>query len=402
MTNRAKKRVTLEFMDLLHTPLSTVVPQLGTTLLNAAKTHADKLNTSNDSEALHDFRVSLRHLRSFLKSYEVYLKGAKKHLERLSDIMNTTNAGRDHEVHTAWLNARVEKASDLEKNGIHYLLENLSNKEHVEFANVKKQFDKAAEKLNETFSREVKDLDNADLDNADSDNKDSFAVITANVLHKYANDLQKRLQKIEQAEDDAVLHEARIAGKKLRYTLELLDMKEAIALVKDLKTFQDTAGDLHDLQVLEPKIQTLLYAETVLWSQAFRDGSKTLSHSELSQLPELQRSYGLAAVQRRLEAEKGSLHNDLQKNWLGPASEDFFRSLNDLTKQLGEVIKEPTPREEKATTNDTTIKKSTARTPLANKATTNKATAKRPKVKKPVPEKPISEEPVLEEANNVI
>jgi CHAD domain-containing protein len=400
MTNQAKKRVTLEFMDLLHTPLSTVLQQLGITLLNDAKTHADKLNTTDHSEALHDFRVSVRHLRSFLKSYEDYLKGAKKHRERLSDIMNTTNAGRDHEVHTAWLNARVEKASDLEKNGIHYLLENLSSKEHVEFAKVKKQFDKAAEKLNETFSHEVKE------DKVKKD-KDSFAILTANVLHKYASDLQKRLQKIEQAEDDAVLHEARIAGKKLRYTLELLDMKEATALVKDLKGFQDTAGDLHDLQVLEPKIQTLLYAETVLWSQAFRDGSKTLSHGELSQLPELQRSYGLAAVQRRLEAEKGSLHNDLQKNWLGTASEDFFKSLDALIKQLGEVVKEPTPREEKATTNDTTIKKSTARTPLAkkattNKATTNKATAKRPKVKKPVPEKPISEEPVLEEANNVI
>jgi CHAD domain-containing protein len=391
-------------MNLLHTSLSTVLQQLGMTLLDDAKTHADSVGTTDNSEALHDFRVSLRHLRSFLKSYEDYIKGAKKHRERLSEIMNLTNAGRDHEVHVAWLNARAEKASDLEKTGIDYLLENLSNKEHVELAKVKKQFDKTADKLSKTFSREVKEdkksadtgsdntgsdntgSDNTGSDNADSDNKDLFAVVTANVLHKYANDFQKLLGKIDKAEDDAKIHDTRIAGKKLRYTLELLDTKEAIALVKDLKKFQDAAGDLHDLQVLEPKLQTLLFAETVLWSHAFRDGSKTLSHSELSQLPELQSIYGLAAVQRRLGAEKGSLYKDLQKNWLGAASEDFFKSLDVLIKQLDEVTREPALQEQKAKPKDTAIKK-----PKAKKATVKKAT-----VKKAVPEGAALEEAVLE------
>jgi CHAD domain-containing protein len=313
----------------LHDSISTVLPQLGTQLLNDAKTHSERLGNDEDSETLHDFRVSLRHLRSFLKSYEDFLKGAKKHRQRLSDIMTLTNSGRDNEVHLAWLKARQTNGNALEQDGILYLLENLSSSDDVDLEKVKKQVAKAAAKLEATFSKNLAEAEA------------SFAVVTASVLENYSKDLETGLAAIENPEDDAAIHEARIAGKKLRYTLELLEAKEAKALVKRLKQFQDTAGDLHDLQVLEPKVQTLLFAETVLWSQAFRDGSKTLSPAELNQLPELQRSYGLAAVQRRLETEKTSLFRDLHKNWLGSSSGEFFKDLGVLIEGLGASDEKP-------------------------------------------------------------
>lgn len=319
-----------------HDSTSIVLPHLGAHLLTEAKTQAARLGNDEDSEALHDFRVSLRHLRSFLKSYERFIKDAKKHRQRFSEVMTLTNAGRDNEVHLAWLNARQIDASELEQEGILYLLENLSSSDHVAVDKVKKQFTKAAEKLEDTFSKDFEKTE------------ESFAVATANVLQNYGKDLETLLAAIEKPEDDTAIHNARIAGKKLRYTLELLESKEANALVKRLKKFQDTAGDLHDLQVLEPKVQTFLFAETVLWSQAFRDGSKTLSHDELNQLPELQRSYGLAAVQRTLEAEKTSLFRDLQKNWLSTGSQDFFKDLGAFVESLGEVTEEP-PKVAKST-----------------------------------------------------
>jgi CHAD domain-containing protein len=319
----------------LHDSISTVLPQLGTQLLNDAKTQADNLGNDEDSGALHDFRVSVRHLRSFLKSYEDFIKGAKKHRQRFSDIMNLTNAGRDHEVHLAWLKERQVEARDLEQDGILYLLEHLSSSDHVELDKVKKQFARAAEKLRAAFSKDVKNIE------------ESFATVTAGVLQHYGKDLEALLRAIEKPEDDTAIHEARIAGKKLRYTLELLENKEAKALVKRLKKFQDVAGNLHDLQVLEPKVQTFLFAETVLWSQAFRDGSKTLSHAELNQLPELQRSYGLAAVQRRLEAEKTALFRDLQNYWLGENSQGFFKDFNEFIQRLSQMTQEP-PKPTKA------------------------------------------------------
>lgn len=320
----------------LHDSISTVLPQLGTHLLNDAKTQAENLGNDEDSETLHDFRVSVRHLRSFIKSYEDFIKGAKKHRQRFSEVMTLTNAGRDNEVHLAWIKERQATANNLEKDGIGYLLENLSSSDDVDLGKVKKRFEKAAEKLEQTFSKHSEETE------------ESFAVATANVLQNYSKDLETLLAAIEKPEDDTAIHEARITGKKLRYTLELLESKEANTLVKRLKKFQDTAGDLHDLQVLEPKVQTFLFAETVLWSQAFRDGSKTLSHDQLNQLPELQRSYGLAAVQRKLEVEKTALFRDLQKNWLGTGSQDFFNDLGALIESLGEVAEEP-PKSAKST-----------------------------------------------------
>jgi CHAD domain-containing protein len=302
----------------LHDSISTVLPHLGTHLLTAAKRNEERLSNDEDSEALHDFRVSVRHLRSFLKSYEGFIKSAKKHRRRFSDIMTLTNTGRDSEVHLAWLKAQQMNANDLEQGGIHYLLGHLSSSDHVDLEKVKKQFTKSAEST-----------------------KESFALVTSKVLQRYGQDLAALLASIEKAEDDAAIHQARITGKKLRYTLELLENKEATALVKRLKKFQNTAGDLHDLQVLEPKVQTFLFAETLSWSQAFRDGSKRLSHDELNQLPELQRSYGLAAVQRRLEEEKIALFQDLTKHWLGASSQDFFNDLSAFSGTLEKATEEP-------------------------------------------------------------
>jgi CHAD domain-containing protein len=326
-------------------------------------------------EALHDFRVSLRHLRSFLKSYEDFIKNAKKHRENFSTIMAMTNAGRDYEVHSAWLNSRAKRASDLEKSGLQYLLEQLNNKEQIDLVQLEKQFSKAADKLSKQWSHEIEKQ--KDSEAKKFKHEDSFAVATAQVLRSYGNDLKELLQKIETVEDDADLHEARITGKKLRYTLELLDTEEATVLVKELKKFQDAAGDLHDLQVLGPKLQTFLFAETVLWSQAFRDGSKTLSHTDLSQLPELQRSYSLAAVQRRLETEKVSLYDTLQKNWFGDTSKDFFENLNLFTTQLSTVTKLSADKK-KATQKKSTVKKREAKQFTTKHSATKKAEAEKP------------------------
>ncbi len=330
MTNVMKKTLILKRMYSLHDSITTVLPQLGTTLLDAAKTQAHRLETSDDSEALHDFRVSVRHLRSFLKSYEPYLKRAKKQRQRFSEIMELTNAGRDNEVHIAWLKEVQHNATEIEHVGIAYLLEHLSNNDHVDLEKVSKQFAKAADKLAKIFSSDKENSKKEEL---------NFAAITSSVLTKYSKHFQTLLQKISSSEDEEV-HEARIAGKHLRYTLELLEDENATALVKRLKKFQDSTGNLHDLQVLAPKVESFLFAETTLWAQAFRDGAKTLSHDELSQLPELQRSYGLAEVMWRLEAEKSSCYNHLQTNWLGEASNDFFTDLTLFIKQLAESTQE--------------------------------------------------------------
>jgi CHAD domain-containing protein len=299
--------------------------QLEQNLFEDTKNQAERLGNSEDSEALHDFRVSLRRLRSFLKSFEGSIKNAKKLRGKLSDIMDTTNAGRDAEVHVAWLQSRQKKAGEVEKIGLEYLLEHLGNHEHVDLEKVSKEFNSTAKKLAKTFS---------DDKNIKVKEATTFAAASAGVLQTYSAELQKLLQTIESPEDERI-HEARIVGKRLRYTLELLGSDKANTLVKQLKKFQDTTGDLHDLQVLEPKVDTFLYAETLLWSQALRNGAKTTPQHELSNLLELQRSYGLAQVAHTLTLERTALYQNLQDDWLGNAGEPFFNDVSLFIQLLG-------------------------------------------------------------------
>ena len=66
---------------------------------------------SGDVEALHDFRVAIRRLRSLLRAYQDLTDAAiPRRLRRgLRALARATNASRDLEVKLAWLEA--EKAS---------------------------------------------------------------------------------------------------------------------------------------------------------------------------------------------------------------------------------------------------------------------------------------------------
>src|SRR5947208_3351756 len=59
-----------------------------------------RLTNSQDSEALHDFRVAVRRLRSSLRAFRPHLGDslAKKLRRRLRDLTAATNAARDAEV----------------------------------------------------------------------------------------------------------------------------------------------------------------------------------------------------------------------------------------------------------------------------------------------------------------
>src|SRR5688500_13807608 len=74
-------------------------------LLDQARSAAERLEEESDSEALHDFRVALRRLRSALRSWRDELDGSigKKHRQALREIQVATSPGRDAEVGLEWL-----------------------------------------------------------------------------------------------------------------------------------------------------------------------------------------------------------------------------------------------------------------------------------------------------------
>ena len=64
-----------------------------------------RLAAAADAEALHDFRVALRRLRSWERAFRPYFEDElpKKLRRKLRDLARDTGASRDLEVHLAWL-----------------------------------------------------------------------------------------------------------------------------------------------------------------------------------------------------------------------------------------------------------------------------------------------------------
>ena len=78
------------------------------------------MDNEQDGEALHDFRVSVRRLRTWLEAYEDYFeKGVVKRMRKqLGSLMTSTNSARDYEVHLAWLKEQQgRRLSKLEREG---------------------------------------------------------------------------------------------------------------------------------------------------------------------------------------------------------------------------------------------------------------------------------------------
>src|SRR6476646_10736621 len=97
--------------------------RLALTHLEAARVARGRLATPTDAEALHDYRVALRRLRSCLRSYRRELRStvSRKSRRRLRRLARATNRSRDLEVHTRWLADQAPMAGGAEQPGLAWL-----------------------------------------------------------------------------------------------------------------------------------------------------------------------------------------------------------------------------------------------------------------------------------------
>jgi CHAD domain-containing protein len=214
-----------------------------------------------DPEALHDFRVGLRRLRSCIRAYRSQLKGSvsKKVRRRLGDLTVATNPGRDIEVQLGWLHRQAERLGPSEIEGLAWLIGRLEGRksELGGAAEMVKDFSKVAPKLRgrlETFRIEVK--------TGREQKRRSFGEVTGGLILGHAAELAESLEAVAAPEDATKAHAARIRAKRLRYLLEPLSgrARRVKALVGQLKQLQDLLGHLHDMQVLAGEIDASLAA----------------------------------------------------------------------------------------------------------------------------------------------
>lgn len=241
------------------------VRRLAITQLETAGAARARVASSADPEALHDYRVALRRLRSCLRSYRGELASTVtgKSRRRLRRLARATNRSRDLEVHLKWLTAQQATAGELERPGIAWLIARLEETQRREREAMLALDERLFPGVHQRLRRQLMYYPVMVRLEPHAD-PPTTASVTARQMGRAARRLERRLERIDGEHDEAEIHRSRIAAKHLRYLLEpfAADLPGGGALIERLKGLQDRFGDVHDAHVFLPTLRTAL-AETL-------------------------------------------------------------------------------------------------------------------------------------------
>jgi CHAD domain-containing protein/CYTH domain-containing protein len=308
-------------------------------LLEQAHEASRRLDDAEDGEALHDFRVALRRLRSTLTAYRVELVGSVsgKRRRQIKALAERTGSARDAEVQLAWLEKQGKRLEERHHPALRSLVEKLREQERAGYAGVRDalraRFDKLLPKLTKAFSTYEARLGD--------DRGPTFAVAAAALIRSHATALAEALGEIGDPADVEPAHQARIKAKRLRYLLEPLRgnaQADAGPVVKLLQKLQDVLGDLHDNHVLagtvagalaEASSQGALRAHLAIYDSTSGEG-QVRAALRSSHRP------GFLAIDRLVKARQDDLFAQLQRDWLGGGAQALLAKVEEVAAALAQ------------------------------------------------------------------
>jgi CHAD domain-containing protein/CYTH domain-containing protein len=336
----------------------------------------ERLADKKDPEALHDFRVALRRLRSWERAFRPWIKGdlSKKLRRQLRDLAGDTGASRDLEVHIAWLTEQRRSLGRTQRVGLNWLMNTLQSRKSDADAvlenDVQARFSKLRNKLERALSsyRETVRL----REDGRVAPPPAFADALAPRVRDAAESLRDHLARVQTIADDIDAHEARISAKRLRYLLEPVAraVPGAPEVIERLKSLQDVLGDLHDAQVFGAEIAEL--AEELVPDDDPNDGapvetavaevadvapapvsadptaavvaSDPVATPEATEVQAAARTRellapdpmpGVQAISTRLSDRATAAFYLFANDWLGDRSSGFFRDLDAVADYIG-------------------------------------------------------------------
>ncbi len=325
---------------------------LALSFLDQAAQARPRLADPEDTEALHDFRVGLRRLRSALRAYRKQLGKSvpKKLAKRLKRLAGSTGPGRDTEVQMEWLRGRRPQLAPQHRAGLDWHLAHLDDRMQDAYEEMREEIEAEFLKVEEGLRRRLS-VYRAEIHLNPSGNpagdpaepRDTLGSATAAILRKQIEDLEAHLAKVEEPDDQEAAHEARITAKRVRYLLEPLvpEIDGAGPVVKRFKALQDLLGDLHDAHVLEAELAEAVEAAAV--ERVRRILELSLSESSPASTGMLRaerrrdRVPGLIALAKLNRERRDRLFADLETGWLKGAAQDFL----DEVAGLGERMVDP-------------------------------------------------------------
>lgn len=191
-----------------------------------------------DADALHDFRINARRLIGYVKIIEKTRGVPAKLRKRLRRALRATGPWRDAHIESEWMADYARRRSG--GHGSAALATAFSR--HCAPA-------PAGPRWWRKVDGTLKELRRAVEQNAPR-RKDLFAA-QSTAAEKEWRRLLRRLRRLDDVCDQAALHKARIAAKKLRYLLEALDKTpRGLPPPAVLRRLQTALGDVHDRDVI--------------------------------------------------------------------------------------------------------------------------------------------------------
>ena len=213
-------------------------------LVHKTSAAGDRLTNEQDAEALHDFRVALRRLRTWLRAYGKQTGAGNKFLLRLKDLARVTNRARDAEVGLSWLNRQRATLAERQLEGLNWLASHLEEEREHAYAYIRShvptEWASIESKLYKRLARE------------DGSPQEDFGRVASQQLLFFRDRLALRIEKVQSLTDISAAHRVRISAKHLRYLLEPLsdELPDVVHAVTQLTAIQDRLGELHDASVL--------------------------------------------------------------------------------------------------------------------------------------------------------
>lgn len=294
--------------------------------LDAAAEAHRRLAHRTDADALHDFRVALRRLRSVLRAYRRQLKTVPKKLrKRLRVLARMTNAGRDAEVQLEWLRCQKNILAT-ERAGYEWFRRRLERVRNQAYTDIHHDAPARFGAIEKNLRKALRPIASAKTG--------PYAAVTAGLIMDYGARLDRKLACIRSIADEDNIHAARIAGKRLRYVIEPLgtEFNGVKRTIESLKIFQDRFGRLCDDFA---RARALRQAAETLGADRARTALEPVSGAR-AEIPDCLESLlpGLAALVRRVERESTSHYAVIERRYLGDAGKIFLKPVSTLACRL--------------------------------------------------------------------
>lgn len=290
----------------------------------------DRLDDPSDPDALHDFRVALRRLRSWLRAFRPQLRDTlRARVERrLTRIADVTGKSRDLEVHIVWVKRARRQMPDRARLGAEWLLRRLRGLKKDADAELRevidRDFAKAARRTELALECYVARV---------ADDGPRFGDTASALVAREAAALQSAIGQVTGQGDRAEAHAARIATKRLRYALEGLASVgvEVNSIPDELKNLQDTLGELHDAQEFGSELATMIATLVADGQHDPRQAGRVRRGRAAGGDPVT----GLRMMLKQLRRTEAKAFRELQESWkTGEPSKRFTARLAAIERSL--------------------------------------------------------------------